>query len=215
MMKTLKLEQLRKDYTLKGLDVADVSPQPLVQFKRWFDEALAAEIPEPNAIHLSTVSPEGKPSGRIVLLKGLDERGLVFYSNYLSGKGKAIENQPFISATFFWADLERQVRVEGLAEKVTSAESDAYFQSRPRGSQIGAWVSNQSEEISNRDVLEKNQIRFEQQFKELPVPRPPHWGGYRLLPNHFEFWQGRPSRLHDRIFYSLQDENWKIGRLSP
>jgi len=214
-MKTLELAQLRKDYTLKGLNVADVSPHPLVQFKRWFDEALAAEIPEPNAMHLSTVSIEGKPSGRIVLLKGLDDRGLVFYSNYLSNKGKDIENQSFISITFFWAELERQVRVEGLAEKVTPAESDAYFQSRPRGSQIGAWVSNQSEEISSRDILEKNQIRFEQQFKEVPIPRPPYWGGYRLLPNNFEFWQGRPSRLHDRIIYSLQDEHWKISRLSP
>ena len=206
---------LRENYTKGSLDVSDVSLLPIEQFQIWFDEAIASELLEPNALLLSTVSAEGKPSARIVLLKGIDT-GFKFYTNYLSRKGTELIENPNGCITFFWAELERQVRIEGTIEKVSLEESDEYFQSRPKGSQIGAWTSNQSMVIRNREVLEEREKHLIEKFAGNPIPRPPYWGGYRLVPNYIEFWQGRPSRLHDRIAYSLlENGDWKIERLSP
>jgi pyridoxamine 5'-phosphate oxidase len=206
---------LRENYTKGSLDVSDVSLSPIEQFQKWFNEAIASQLLEPNAFLISTISSEGKPSSRIVLLKGIDT-GFKFYTNYLSRKGTELAENPHACITFFWAELERQVRIEGLIEKVSAEDSDEYFQSRPRGSQVGAWVSNQSMVIENREVLEAREKHLIEKFGDDIIPRPPHWGGYRLVPNYVEFWQGRPSRLHDRIAYTLQDDgNWKIERLSP
>lgn len=212
-----KIADLRKEYTLNGLSEADVYPDPLSQFRKWFDEALSCGLPEPNAMHLSTVGKNLRPSSRIVLLKELDPTGFVFYTNYNSRKGEELANHPYASLTFFWVDLERQVRVEGKVEKVGDQESDAYFAIRPRGSQLGAWVSDQSEKITSREELVKKQVEFEQKFDGREVPRPPYWGGYRIIPDRIEFWQGRPSRLHDRILYEKDatSAQWTISRLSP
>jgi pyridoxamine 5'-phosphate oxidase len=209
------LADLRKDYTLNGLDLTDVLPDPIAQFQRWFEAALAAGVHEPNAMHLATVGPEGRPSGRVVLVKGVDARGFCFYTNYTSRKGYELTAHPVASLTFFWPELERQVRIEGTVEKVSEAESDAYFNSRPRGSQLGAWVSHQSEVIASREALEAEQVRLEAQFAGGPVPRPPHWGGFWVRPDRIEFWQGRPSRLHDRIRYRQEAGTWVIERLAP
>jgi len=206
---------LRKEYTKNGLSEKEVSGNPLEQFQSWFDAALDSGLPEPNAMHLSTVSQESRPSSRIVLLKELDENGFVFYTNYHGRKGRDLAVNPSASLTFFWVDLERQVRIEGKVSKVSAQESDDYFAVRPRGSQIGAWVSHQSEVVPSRDILEQKQTEYERQFADEVVPRPPHWGGYRLVPDRIEFWQGRPSRLHDRLVYDLQDEKWTISRLAP
>lgn len=214
MTKT-EISALRENYTKGSLDVKDVSSSPLEQFQCWFDEAIASQLLEPNAMLLSTVSTDGKPSSRIVLLKGLDN-GFKFYTNYLSRKGTELIENPNGCITFFWGELERQVRIEGIIEKVSAEDSDTYFQSRPRGSQVGAWVSNQSMVIENREILEAREKHLIEKFGDTPIPRPPHWGGYRLVPSYIEFWQGRPSRLHDRISYTLQEgENWNIERLSP
>ena len=209
------IADLRKEYTKNGLSEEDVKDNPTEQFQNWFDAALDSGLPEPNAMHLSTVSEEGRPSSRIVLLKELDDKGFVFYTNYHSKKGRDLAVNPFASLTFFWVDLERQVRIEGKVTKVSVQESDDYFAIRPRGSQIGSWVSHQSEIIPSRDVLEQKQREYEQQFVDRVVPRPPHWGGYRLIPDRVEFWQGRPGRLHDRIVYDLRAEKWAISRLAP
>lgn len=209
------IADLRKDYTLNGLDQTDVLPNPFAQFQQWFDAALAAGVHEPNAMHLATISPEGRPEGRIVLVKGIDAAGFSFYTNYNSQKGASLAANPVASLTFFWPELERQVRIEGRVEKVSEAESDTYFNSRPRGSQLGAWVSQQSQVITGRDVLTSQQETLEAQFVGQPIPRPPHWGGFRVVPDKIEFWQGRPSRLHDRIRYRLDAGTWQIERVSP
>ena len=209
------ISDLRNEYTLSGLDAADVLPNPIAQFRQWFDAALGANLPEPNAMHVSTVTANGRPDGRIVLLKDVSEAGFVFYTNYESRKGRELGDHPFAALTFFYPELERQIRIEGRVEKVSAEESDAYFGSRPRGSQIGAWVSHQSTVIDGREVLENRQRELEAQFAGQSVPRPPYWGGFRVVPNALEFWQGRPSRLHDRIRYRQEGGKWLIERISP
>lgn len=200
----------------ESLSESDVSPDPFRQFDRWWDEAVRAEIDEVNAMALSTVSPTGMPSSRIVLLKGYDDGGFVFFTNYGSRKGREVAGNPHVSLLFFWKELERQVRIEGVCGTVGDAESDSYFFSRPEGSRLGAWASPQSERIASREVLDENLRRLTDRFRENPIPRPSHWGGYRVVPSSFEFWQGRPSRLHDRILYENQGKGtWTISRLAP
>jgi pyridoxamine 5'-phosphate oxidase len=207
---------LRREYTFQGLSEMDVHPNPFEQFKTWFDQAVAAQLPEPNAMTIATVTSDGKPSARIVLLKDYDERGFVFYTNYKSHKGQQLVENPWGAIAFWWTELERQVRIEGCVEKVSPAESDAYFHSRPIGSQLGAWASNQSQVIESREVLEQQLQKLKEEYDNKEVPRPPHWGGFRVIPNEIEFWQGRPSRLHDRLLYQRsEDGSWKIQRLSP
>lgn len=207
---------LRKDYRRQTLELADLSPDPIQQFDRWWQEVLAAEIPEPNGMTLATATPAGKPSARIVLLKGFDARGFVFYSNHLSRKGEEIEANPQAALVFWWEPLERQVRIEGTIGKIDPQESDAYFYSRPRSSRLGAWASDQSQMIDGREGLESRLQDLERQYGDTEaIPRPPHWGGFRVVPDRIEFWQGRPSRLHDRLCYLKQSEGWSIVRLSP
>jgi pyridoxamine 5'-phosphate oxidase len=209
-----ELAHLRKDYALKTLDEKDVDRDPMKQFGVWMVEAIHAQVPEPTAMTLATVDAQGRPSARIVLLKGVDPKGFVFYTNYESRKGRDLAANPVAAIAFLWKELERQVRVEGRIEKVGSDESNAYFETRPLGSRIGAWASPQSRPIESRDWLETRWAELTDQFGEKP-PRPPHWGGYRLMPDCVEFWQGRMSRLHDRIVYRRGEEGWKIERLAP
>jgi pyridoxamine 5'-phosphate oxidase len=210
-----QLADLRRSYVLGSLNEADVAPEPITQFQRWFDEAVIAKLPEPNDMTLATVDAAGQPSARIVLLKGIDARGFTFFTNYESRKGIDIAANPRAALLFHWVQLERQARIEGIVEKVSDAESDAYYASRPLGSRLGAWASEQSREVADRTVLEEREAAFRARFGESP-PRPTHWGGYRVVPTWIEFWQGRPSRLHDRIGYRREaDGNWRIVRLSP
>ncbi|NET00738.1 MAG: pyridoxamine 5'-phosphate oxidase [Sphaerospermopsis sp. SIO1G1] len=210
------IADLRKDYTLQDLDKKDIDNNPFVQFKIWFDQAIAAQLPEPNAMTLATSTPDGKPSARMVLLKNFDERGFVLFTNYNSHKGQEIAANPHAALVFWWAELERQVRIVGSVEKISAQESDGYFEVRPHNSRLGAWASNQSEVIANREVLEAQLQELQRKYENQSVPRPPHWGGFRVIPHEIEFWQGRSSRLHDRLLYTqLNDGSWKIERLSP
>jgi pyridoxamine 5'-phosphate oxidase len=210
----MKIADIRRDYALQQLDETDVDADPFRQFHAWLAQALEAQVPEATAMTLATVDEEGSPSARIMLLKGLDEHGFVFYTNYESRKGVQLAARPRAALTFFWKELERQVRVEGAIEKVSAADSDAYYASRPLGSRIGAWASTQSARIDSRQWLEARVKAAAAEYGEHP-PRPPHWGGYRVLPDWIEFWQGRESRLHDRIAYTREARGWKISRLSP
>ena len=207
--------ELRKEYMRRGLSESELDPDPIRQFQRWFDEATSAGLIEPNAMTLATATRDGHPSARMVLLKGFDARGFVFYTNYESRKGGELEQNPQAALVFFWVELERQVRVEGRVERAAPAESDAYFASRPLGSQIGAWASAQSRVIAGREPLERRTAELEDEYAGREVPRPSQWGGSRVVPHVIEFWQGRPSRLHDRLRYRQKDGGWIVERLSP
>jgi len=207
----------RKSYERDAIDENGIASDPFHQFTTWYDEAVAAGLPEPEAMTLSTATLEGRPSARIVLLRGYDERGFCFFSNYASQKGRELAANPYAAVTFHWVELERQVRIAGRVEKVSAAESDAYFKSRPAQSRIGAWSSPQSEVIASRDTLEQLVKEYQEKYSdEAAIPRPEHWGGYRVLPERIEFWQGRPSRLHDRLRFSrIEQESWTLERLAP
>ncbi len=210
------IADIRKDYMLAALDEDIVGHDPIAFFQKWFSQAQEAHITEVNAMSLATADSHGIPHARIVLLKGLDPHGFVFFTNYDSAKGRDMNANPHAALVFFWKELERQVRIEGIIEKVSPGESDAYFQSRPAGSRIGAWASPQSEEIPDRNILDKNYSKYEAEFSNKDIPRPIYWGGYRVIPNHIEFWQGRPSRMHDRILFTKNEEGtWNRSRLAP
>ena len=205
---------LRREYTMDGLSEAGALPDPFAQFERWFRNAIDADLPLPNAMTLATATPQGAPDARVVLLKSIDGGGFVFYTNYLSRKGNELEANAAACLVFLWTELERQVRIEGRVQKVTTGESDAYFASRPLGARLSAWASAQSEPVSGREQLERALEAAESRYGDDP-PRPPHWGGYRLIPAAIEFWQGRENRLHDRLLYRRADGGWKIERLAP
>lgn len=209
------IADLRRDYTRDGLLEDQAPEQPMSLFGRWFEQAVETETTEPNAMMLATVDADGQPHLRTLLLKGYDERGMVFFSNYDSAKGQQLAGNPRAAMNFWWHDLERQVRVEGRVERVSAEESDAYYFSRPLGSRLGAWASPQSQVIAGRSVIEQRLQEVERQYADSEPPRPSHWGGYRLLPELVEFWQGRPSRLHDRLNYRLVEGRWVRERLAP
>ena len=209
-----RIADLRKSYERAELDEGAASERPLALFEAWLQQAIAAQVPEPNAMTLATVGADGRPSTRVVLVKAVDERGLVWYSNFNSRKGQQLAANPVAALQFHWVELERVVRIEGLVERVADADADAYYASRPLDSRIGAWASPQSQVISSRGVLVAQAARYAAQFALSP-PRPPHWGGYRLLPDRWEFWQGRKSRLHDRLCYRMVDGHWIRERLAP
>lgn len=212
----MEIANMRKEYVWGGLSEADVDADPLRQFETWFQQALATNLPEPNAMTLATATPDGQPSARVVLLKAFDASGFTFFTNYASRKGRELAANGRAALLFFWPELQRQVRIEGTIERVTDAESDAYFRSRPLGSRLGAWASEQSEVIASRAVLEERVREAAQRFPDGEVPRPQHWGGFRVRPLTIEFWQGRPDRLHDRLRYRrVQPAGWRLDRLSP
>ncbi|WP_304640583.1 pyridoxamine 5'-phosphate oxidase [Pseudomonas sp.] len=209
------IADLRRDYTRDGLLEASAPADPFSLFATWFQQAVEVERTEANAMMLATVGESGQPHLRTLLLKGADDRGFVFFTNYDSAKGRQLASRPLAAMTFWWHDLERQVRIEGQVERISEAESDAYYESRPAGSRLGAWASPQSQVIDGREVLEANLASLQRRHADAPPPRPPHWGGYRLLPEMMEFWQGRPSRLHDRLCYQRQGNAWTRVRLAP
>jgi pyridoxamine 5'-phosphate oxidase len=207
---------MHKDYSSEALDENQVDPNPIKQFQVWFDDAKAENLILPESMTLATATKEGRPSARLVLLKGVDDRGFVFYTNYRSAKARSLDENPYASLVFFWPQLERQVRIEGTTSRVSAEESDAYFHTRPRDSQLGAIASPQSEVIEDRESLQRKFDELEDRYRGREVERPAHWGGYRLEPDRIEFWKGRPGRLHDRIVYQLQpDGSWSINRLAP
>jgi pyridoxamine 5'-phosphate oxidase len=210
------LADLRKEYIRSGLREDDAHPNPIEQFRKWFEEALTANLHEPNAMTLATAFSGGIPSARVVLLKGFDERGFVFYTNHEGRKGQELEENPYCALVFYWGELERQVRVEGRASRVSAEESDEYYRSRPRGSRLSAWASEQSRPVAGRDPLEERLRRLEDEYEGREVPRPPFWGGYRVGPEAIEFWQGRENRLHDRLLYRCSSGGgWIMERLQP
>jgi pyridoxamine 5'-phosphate oxidase len=209
------IADLRQDYRQAALLESEADPNPIGQFQTWFDVAVAAQLPEPNAMTIATATPDGIPSARVVLLKGVDDRGFVFFTNYNSHKGQELTHNPQAAIVFLWTELERQVRIQGRVEKLAPAESDEYFYSRPPGSRLGAWASNQSEVVASREVLDQQLADLEAKYANQEIPRPEHWGGFRVIPNMIEFWQGRSSRLHDRLRYRLIGGAWVIDRLSP
>ena len=210
----MDLHHIREDYSKQELSEQQCHANPLIQFEQWLNEAIRAQVNEPTAMNVATVDAMGKPNSRMVLLKEVNEQGFVFFSNYLSRKGQALDVHPYAALTFFWAELERQVRIEGCVEKLSAQASDEYFASRPYTSRLGAWASEQSSVIADKNVLIKRAAAVGLKHP-LHVPRPPHWGGYVVIPERVEFWQGRPSRLHDRIQYRLQHQEWLNERLAP
>ncbi|MFD2532783.1 pyridoxamine 5'-phosphate oxidase [Gracilimonas halophila] len=214
-MKKEQLQKLREDYSKHSLDESDVAKDPVKQFEKWMEEAINSEVPEPNAMTLASVDHKKKPHARVVLLKGIEDGNFIFYTNYDSAKGEELRQNPNVALCFLWLELERQVRIEGRVEKISDEESEAYFKKRPYKSQLGALASNQSAEVPNRAFLEDAFSELEQKYAEGEVPKPVNWGGYKVIPEGFEFWQGRRSRLHDRIKYVFENGNWIIKRLSP
>ncbi len=212
----MQIADMRKEYSWGGLSEVDAHADPIRQFEKWFQQALASQLPEPNAMTLATAATDGQPSARVVLLKAFDASGFTFFTNYDSRKGREIAENPRAALLFFWPELQRQIRIEGSVERMPDADSDAYFRSRPLGSRLSAWASRQSEVIPNREVLEERVRALVQRFPDGETPCPPHWGGYRLRPLCLEFWQGRPDRLHDRLRYRRTENNdWHLERLSP
>ncbi|MCD6012158.1 MAG: pyridoxamine-phosphate oxidase [Flavipsychrobacter sp.] len=212
---SLNIADIRREYMLEALDEEVAGLDPIAFFKKWFSEAESAQITDINAMTLATVDANAAPHARIVLLKGLDEEGFVFFTNYDSAKGTEMSANQNVALAFYWKELERQIRIEGKVGKVDEAESNTYFQSRPAGSKIGAWASPQSKKITHRNILDTNYSKYEAEFSNIDIPRPPHWGGYRVIPNHIEFWQGRASRMHDRIVFTKEKGNWERHRLAP
>ena len=210
-----EIAAIRMEYSRNSLSETDAEPHPLKQFEKWWNEANAAQLPEPNAMTLATIGEDGLPDARTLLVKGFDERGFVFYTNYNSAKSQQLQRDAGACILFFWQGLERQVRIRGKAEKISAAESIAYFDSRPEGSKLGAWASPQSMVVAGKTWLKETFDFYAERFRHGQIPKPPHWGGYRVVPETFEFWQGRPNRMHDRILYTPDKAGWKIERLAP